>query len=185
MRLFAVGLGLVFLVPVGSAAPARSGGNLLVNGSFEEGPDDIGDYKSLDKGATDIKGWKVTRGQIDLIGTFFVSAHGSRCIDLHGSPGYGGVEQTFKTKKGVKYKVELQLAATPEAGDRGIWVAAAGDKKKFEVNSGDGTREKLKWEKVNWEFTATADETTLEIYTTEKGDDLRGPIIDDVSVTEK
>jgi hypothetical protein len=56
MRLFAVGLGLVFLVPVGSAAPARSGGNLLVNGSFEEGPDDIGDYKSLDKGATDIKG---------------------------------------------------------------------------------------------------------------------------------
>jgi hypothetical protein len=64
-------------------------------------------------------------------------------------------------------------------------VEAAGDKKKFEVNSGDGTKEKLKWEKVTWEFTATGDETTLEIYTTEKGDDSRGPVIDDVSVTEK
>lgn len=185
MRLIALGLGLLLVVPLGSAAPAKSGGNLLVNGSFEEGPDDVGDFKSLDKGSDAIKGWKVTRGQIDLVGTFFVAAHGSRCIDLHGSPGYGGVEQTFKTRKGTKYKVELQLAATPEAGDRGIWVEAAADRKKFEVNSGDGTKDKLKWEKVSWEFTAIGDETTLEIYTTEKGDDSRGPIIDEVSVTEK
>jgi len=183
MRLLALGLSLLLFLPVTTAAPTRPGGNLLVNGSFEEGPDDIGEYKSLDKDATEIKGWKVTRGQIDLIGTFFVSAHGSRCIDLHGSPGYGGGGQTFKTRKGAKYKVELQLAATPEAGERGIWVGAAGDKKKFEVDSGDGSKEKLKWEKVTWEFTATGDETTLEIYTTEKGDNFRGPIIDEVSVT--
>jgi choice-of-anchor C domain-containing protein len=185
MRVLAAGLGLLLVLPVGTAAPGRPGGNLLVNGSFEEGPDDIGEYKSLDKGSTDIKGWKVTRGQIDLIGTFWVSAHGSRSLDLHGSPGYGGVEQTFKTKKGTRYKLELQLAATPDSGERGIWVEAAGEKKKFDVNSGDGTKEKLKWEKVTWEFTAVSDETTLEIYTTEKGDDLRGPVIDEVSVTEK
>src|SRR5262249_47280100 len=158
MRLLASGLGWLLLIPLGVAAPAKPAANLLVNGSFEEGPDDIGDFKSLDKGSDAIKGWKVTRGQIDLVGTFFVAAHGSRCIDLHGSPGYGGVEQTFKTKKGTKYKVELQLAATPEAGDRGIWIEAAGDRKKFEVNSGDGTREKLNWTKVTWEFTAISDE---------------------------
>lgn len=185
MRLLVAGLGLVLLVPVGSAAPARPAANLLVNGSFEDGPDDVGEYKSLDKGSDAIKGWKVTRGQIDLIGTFFVAAHGSRCIDLHGSPGYGGVEQTFKTKKGAKYKVELQLAATPGGGERGIWVEAAGDKKKFEADPGDGTKEKLKWTKVTWEFTAMGDETTLEIYTTEKGDQNAGPIIDEVSVGEK
>jgi choice-of-anchor C domain-containing protein len=168
-----------------TAAPARPPANLLVNGSFEEGPEDIGEYKPLDKGADAIKGWKVTRGQIDLIGTFWVSAHGSRSLDLHGSPGYGGIEQTFKTKKGRKYKVELQLAATPESGDRGIWLTAAGDKKQFDVNSGDGTREKLKWTRVTWEFTAVADETTLEIHTTEKGDEYRGPAIDEVTVGEK
>jgi hypothetical protein len=127
----------------------------------------------------------VTRGQIDLIGTFWVSADGKRSLDLHGSPGYGGVEQTFKTKKGTKYKVELQLAATPGSGERGIWVEAAGDRKKFEADSKDSTREKLNWVKVVWEFTATGNETTLEIYTTEKGDNQQGPAIDDVSVTEK
>jgi choice-of-anchor C domain-containing protein len=185
MRLLAASFALLLVLPLVTAAPARPATNLLVNGSFEDGPDDIGQFKSLDKGSEEIKGWKVTRGQIDIVGTFWVAAHGSRSVDLHGSPGYGGVEQTFKTKKGSKYKVELQLAATPGAGERGIWVAAAGDKKKFEVDSGEGTPEKMAWTKVTWEFTALGDETTLEIYTTEKGDDSRGPVIDDVSVVEK
>jgi choice-of-anchor C domain-containing protein len=185
MRILVAALTVSLFVPLAIAAPAKPPANLLINGSFEEGPDDIGDFKSFDKGSDAIKGWKVTRGQIDIVGTFWVAAHGSRSVDLHGSPGYGGIEQTFKTKKGTKYKVELQLAATPEAGDRGIWIEAAGDRKKFEVNSGDGTREKLNWTKVTWEFTAISDETTLEIYTTEKGDDSRGPVIDEVSVSEK
>jgi choice-of-anchor C domain-containing protein len=185
MRQLACGVGLVLALPFGVAAPARPPANLLVNGSFEEGPADIGEYKSLDKGSEEIKGWKVTRGQIDLIGTFLTSADGKRSLDLHGSPGYGGVEQTFKTKKGTKYKVELQLAATPGVGERGIWVEVAEEKKKFDVDSKDGTKEKLNWTKVTWEFTATGDQTTLEIYTTEKGDNFQGPIIDDVSVTEK
>jgi choice-of-anchor C domain-containing protein len=185
MRSIASGVALLLILPLGTAAPARPAGNLLVNGSFEDGLEDIGGFKSLDKGSDAIKGWKVTRGQIDIVGTFWVAAHGSRTVDLHGSPGYGGIEQTFKTKKGNKYKVELQLAATPQGGERGIWVAAAGDKKKFEVDSGEATPEKLGWTKVTWEFTALGDETTLEIYTTEKGDDARGPIIDEVSVNEK
>ena len=50
---------------------------------------------------------------------------------------------------------------------------------------GDSTREKLKWDKITWDFTATGDETTLEIATTEKGDPNQGPIIDDVVVAEK
>jgi hypothetical protein len=102
MRLLAGGVALALVLPVGVAAPAKPTGNLLVNGSFEDGPDDVPDFKSLDKGSTDIKGWKVTRGQIDLIGTFWTSADGKRSLDLHGSPGYGGVEQTFKTRKGAK-----------------------------------------------------------------------------------
>src|SRR5947208_3622044 len=80
--------------------------NLLVNGSFEEGPDpgEQG-WKPLDKGSKAIKGWEVTRGQIDLVSTHWEAADGKRSIDLHGSPGYGGVKQTFKTKKGQKYQV--------------------------------------------------------------------------------
>src|SRR5262245_27838691 len=185
MRILLTSVAFLAALSLTIAAPAPKPTNLIVNGSFEEGPEDIGEYKSFDKDSDAIKGWKVTRAQIDLCGTFFTAFDGKRCVDLHGSPGYGGVAQTFKTKKGAKYKVELQLAATPGAGERGIWVEAAGDKKKFEVDSGDGTPEKMAWTKVTWEFTALGDETTLEIYTTEKGDDSRGPVIDDVSVVEK
>lgn len=185
MRIAFASIALLFVLSLAIAAPAPKPTNLIVNGSFEEGLDDIGEFKSLDKDSDAIKGWKVTRAQIDLVGTFFTAFDGKRCIDLHGSPGYGGVAQTFKTRKGTKYKVELQLAATPGAGERGIWVEAAGEKKKFEVDSGESTREKLKWMKVSWEFTATGNETTLEIYTTEKGDPNQGPIIDDVVVTER
>lgn len=167
------------------AAPLKPVGNLLVNGSFEEGSEAVDNYKPLDKDSEAIKGWKVTRGQIDWIGTFFPAADGKRCVDLHGSPGYGGVSQAFKTKKGKVYVVELQLSSTPGAGVRGIVIGAAGDKKEFEADPKDGTPTKLVWSKVKWEFTAVGDETTLEIYTTEKGDSAQGPIIDDVSVREK
>ena len=91
MRVLTCGLALALVLPAALAAPARPGGNLIVNSSFEEGPDDIGEFKSLDKGSKDIKGWTVTRGQIDLIGTFWTSADGKRSLDLHGSPGFGGV----------------------------------------------------------------------------------------------
>src|SRR5262245_40360108 len=68
--------------------------NLLINGSFEDGPDP-GEFKPLDEDADDIKGWVVTRGQIDYIGTHWGHADGKRSLDLGGSPGYGGVAQTF------------------------------------------------------------------------------------------
>jgi choice-of-anchor C domain-containing protein len=185
MRLIAAGLGLVLLLPVGSAAPAKAVGNLLVNGSFEDGTEDIGPFLSLDKGSESIKGWQVTRGQIDWVGTYFTAADGKRTIDLLGSPGYGGVAQTFKTKKGTKYTVELKLAATPGGGARAIVLEAGDGKKTFDADPKDSTPDNLNWQKVSWEFTATGDQTTLEIYTTEKGDDARGPVIDDVSVREK
>ena len=71
-------------------------GNLIVNGSFEEGPD-VESVVPLDEGSTAIKGWTVTRGQIDYIGTFWKAADGKRSIDLHGSPVYGGLKQKFAT----------------------------------------------------------------------------------------
>jgi choice-of-anchor C domain-containing protein len=173
------------MLPVGVAAPALPAPNLVVNGSFEEGPEEIGPFKPLDKGSTAIKGWTVTRGQIDLIGTFWKSAEGKRSIDLHGSPGHGGIAQTFKTKKGAKYRVEFQLATTPGAGQRSVIVEAAGESKEFDVDDKGRTLQEMKWTKMTWEFSATATETTLEIRTSGKGDAEQGPALDDVVVREK
>jgi hypothetical protein len=38
--------------------------NVLVDGSFEEGPE-AGDFLLLNAGSTDVKGWTVTRAQVD------------------------------------------------------------------------------------------------------------------------
>src|SRR5947207_4543188 len=91
----------------------KTADNLLVNGGFEIGPD-VDGFKPLDKDSTDIKGWTVTRAQIDYIGNYWQHAKGEHSLDLHGSPGIGGIQQTFKTKKGQKYRVSFALAGNPE-----------------------------------------------------------------------
>jgi hypothetical protein len=156
---------LLIALLVAAAAPAPKDEkpvNLIKNGSFEEGPDP-GDFKSLDEDSKDIKGWVVTRGQIDYVGTHWKAADGERSLDLHGSPGYGGVKQTFKTKKGQKYKLTFSLAANPE----GTKVTSTSD---------------MGWETKEWTFTADADETTLELHTLETDDPNCGPALDNVSV---
>jgi choice-of-anchor C domain-containing protein len=157
--------------------------NLLVNGSFEEGPKvDARGFKPLDKGSTEIKGWTVTRGQIDYIESFWQAADGKRSIDLHGSPGFGGVQQTFATKKGQLYRVTFSLAGTPGAGKKRVAVRAAGKKGEFQFDGSKTTREKMDWEVQTWFFKAVADKTTLEIHTLETTDPQQGPALDNVAV---
>lgn len=166
------------------------GVNLLLNGSFEEGSEPkSGDhrFKPLDEDATDIRGWIVTRGQIDYIGGHFKAADGERCIDLHGSPGFGGVKQTFTTREGQRYRVTLSLAGTPGVGQQKVGVRAAGKKTAFTSDGTNGTPDNPDWQTHTWEFTAIADHTSLEIHTLETTAHDTGPLLDKVSVvaTEK
>ncbi|HEX3998042.1 MAG TPA: choice-of-anchor C family protein [Pirellulales bacterium] len=157
--------------------------NLLVNGSFEDGPM-AKDFVSLNPGATAIKGWTVTRGQIDYIHAHWKADDGERSLDLHGSPGYGGVAQTFKTLKGRRYRVTFSLAGTPGANPatKRVAVVAAGKQQAFEFDSTGKSLQAMGWSTKTWEFVAVADETTLEIYTLETTDPTRGPALDNVRV---
>ena len=103
--------------------------NLLVNGSFEEGPS-VDTWVSLNPGNKQIKGWVVTRGQIDLVGKYWKPAHGGRSLDLHGSPGYGGISQTFSTTPGRSYVVRFSMAINPYTSvpKKAVGVSAAGKK---------------------------------------------------------
>src|SRR5262245_18325663 len=147
--------------------PGRDGdtGNLLVNGSFEDGPDPDA-FLPVDKGSTAIKGWTVTRGQIDYIGGYWPAADGKRSLDLNGSPGFGGVSQAFKTEKGRKYKVTFAMAGNPEGtvAKKVLTVRAAGQSKDFTFDATGKTKEEMGWKTMTWEFTADSDRTTLEIH---------------------
>jgi choice-of-anchor C domain-containing protein len=157
--------------------------NLLVNGSFEEGPE-VDDFVPVDKGSTALKGWTVTRGQIDYVQSHWRADHGRRSLDLHGSPGYGGVAQTFATAKGQKYRVTFALAGSPAAKPlvKKVAVTAAGKKAEFAFDAANSRPDALGWSTKSWEFEATGPETTLEIYTLETTEPFAGPALDNVRV---
>ena len=162
--------------------------NLLVNGSFEEGPDfpeNFGYLPNVRMGSTAIKGWTVTRGNIDVAGIrHWVPGHGQRSIDLHGTPGFGGIKQTFKTVVGQRYQVSFLMAGTPlrKQPIHKLAVRAADKQQEFSFDATGRTQFAVGWERKSWEFTAVASETTLEIHTLETEDSNSGPILDDVSV---
>jgi choice-of-anchor C domain-containing protein len=168
----------------GAPAPVKRT-NLLVNGSFEEGPA-IGNWMTLGAGNTDIKGWVVTRASVDLVGNYWPAADGSRSIDLHGSPGLGGISQTFATKPGTIYRVTFLLAGNPEGTvpKKHLGVSAAGQSTEFIFDAAGKTRKDLGWVKKSWRFKAEGVKTTLEFYTLMDKDEACGPAIDNVSVVE-
>lgn len=176
---------------VSPAAPALKGpgsGNLVVNGSFEEGLVFEG-FRPLDPDATDVKGWVVTRGQIDVVqetGGKLKAADGNRHIDLHGSPGFGGVKQSIETRAGRKYRLTFEMSGNPGVPmtTAKLMVRAAGAEKEFRVDMAGRTLEDLKWEKMTWEFTATERTTVLEIHTAmpPTSNAFGGPLLDDVRV---
>jgi choice-of-anchor C domain-containing protein len=161
---------------------------LLVNGSFEEGPQLTEPYKALNENSREIRGWIVTHGQIDLIGTHWQHADGKRSLDLHGSPGIGGVKQTFHTRKGQKYRVSLALSGNPHRAAGGplvkaLTVRAAGVSTEFSFDTAGRSEQDMGWLTHTWDFVAEADETTLEIYSATKEGPFAGPALDDVQVT--
>jgi choice-of-anchor C domain-containing protein len=172
--------------PAKSAPAIDKPVNLLVNGSFEEGPDFTGTFVSLNEGSRAVKGWVVTRGQIDLVGAHWPAADGKRSLDLHGSPGLGGVKQTFPTRKGQRYRVTFAFAGNPEGAvaEKKMGVSAAGQKEEFTFDTTGKKLDDLGWETKKWEFKADAKETTLEFYTLMTDDVNCGPALDNVSVME-
>jgi choice-of-anchor C domain-containing protein len=157
--------------------------NLLVNGSFEEGPA-VDDTKPITPGSGLIQGWTVTRGQIVYVGDRWASADGYRSVELHGSPGFGGIQQTFETTKGQRYRVTFTVAGAPEGEvrNRRIGVSAAGKKAEFSFDATGKSLKNMGWVLKEWEFDATDSQTTLEFYTLETRDGAHGPALDDVRV---
>src|SRR5690242_13851687 len=87
--------------------------NLVINGSFEDGPDP-GVFTTLNSGSTAITGWTVTNGSIDYIGTYWQPADGARSIDLDGNSPGTIAQQTLATLSGQTYLVSFALAGNPD-----------------------------------------------------------------------
>jgi choice-of-anchor C domain-containing protein len=160
--------------------------NMIVNGSFEHGPKTYNDGHTnveLQVDSTDLVGWTVTRTQAGIIdSTYWKPADGDRSVAI---PFGGGIQQTFKTNQGMKYKVMFRLAGDPLAnpGEKKMQLSAAGKiSPEFVFDTNNCSREEMHWARKIWQFTAESDETTLEIFGIVN--ENYGPTIDDVLVVE-
>ena len=164
--------------------------NLLVNGSFEEGPEEIPNDGihtfSPEKGSTDIRGWVVTERFVSPIhSAYWRPAHGKRSFAMSWKPGAatgGGIRQDFKTRKGQKYRVSFWMAGDPLGGppEKKLRVSAASKSAEFVFDNTGKNRTAMGWVSKNWEFTAEADQTILEFSCLTES--IFGVAIDDVIV---
>src|SRR5690242_6858015 len=104
---------------------------IFQNGSFEFGTAP-GSFLPLQPGARDIVGWEVISsfnnvpGGIDYVGTFWPASHGNRSLDLNGTPGVGGVAQTFDSTPNQTYHVQFDMAGHFSGLPQEMRVSAAG-----------------------------------------------------------
>ena len=159
--------------------PRQAGANLLINGSFERGGNRL-----FNIGSTEIEGWKVVRGSVDIVGPDWQSSDGSYCLDLEGEAAFGGVSQTFATTPGQSYLVRFDMAGNPEGPPKTkkMRIQAVGQSADFSIDIVGRDRRNVGWQTHSWRFTATEPKTTIEFFSlgTVGGD--YGPLLDNVSV---
>ena len=105
-KLLVVGIIAVMLF---AGIGAVSAANLVTNGGFEADTPNAS-FQTLTTGLT---GWTISSGSIDLIGTYWTSASGSKSIDLAGlAP--GTISQVLTTTTNTKYDLSFNLAGNPD-----------------------------------------------------------------------
>ena len=158
------------LVAVGSARAQ----NLLINGSFEQGPEipywgTPGYlYVTIPDGDTEIPGWIVKTpsgsGDIDYVRDDWRASDGFYSLDLCGNNA-GGIVQTFTSVVGQSYAVTFDIAANPTAQGyltpKTIEVSAAGQSERFSHDNAGQTQEDMGWATHTWLFTAGSTATEL------------------------
>jgi choice-of-anchor C domain-containing protein len=173
---------------------AKATTNLIVNGSFETGPNP-GPVTPLPIGSPSISPWEIAPDAVDYIGTYWVASAGSRSLDLDNTPGFGGVKQSFSTTAGWLYLVTFDMAGNPYRGypdplTRYMRVKAAGQSADFSFDTTGHSFGAMGWATESWEFTATGSSTTIEFYSLDAYEGnghggysgYCGPALDNVSV---
>jgi len=139
-----------------------SSANLIVNGSFEDGPTPPS-FETLSNGSTAISGWTV-QGSIDWIGGYWQPSEGLRSLDLAGFETNGAViSDPFATIIGQKYMVEFDMAGNPDQSYDKSLVAARveGSNKVFDFVQDGHTKANMGWETKSFYFIANSELSQL------------------------
>ncbi|MFH1091844.1 MAG: choice-of-anchor C family protein [Pseudomonadota bacterium] len=161
-----------------------------LNGSFEDGPvDNIGAFRTLSAGSTEITGWTVGGGGVDVIGSYWRSADGNRSLDMSAiTP--GSVSKTFNTTVGKTYRVSFDMAGNPACGTplKTMLVEALGAgglavfSNTYTFSTTGHTTANMGWTPITFDFTADSAASTIRFTSQTAG--ACGPALDHVWVEE-
>jgi choice-of-anchor C domain-containing protein len=163
---------------------------ILVNGDFES-PIATPPFQTLT--GTQLTGWQITTGSIDLVKTYWPAFEGRQSIDLAGSTKNGGaIEQAFATTIGATYLLTFDYAnntdvslATANVRVFGSSTLLNQDISHFGSTSAD--LPSMNYTAFSALFTADATSTTLQFTSTGPDPIINrdnGIVLDDVAVTQ-
>jgi choice-of-anchor C domain-containing protein len=169
-----------------AAPPAQA--NLISNGTFNSTCTRT-DYCTYSAGdSTDIPGWMVTQGSVDLItGYWQAPPGGGNSVDLDGLFQAGGLAQTnFATVNGQDYRVSFYLSGNPDGGNplKQLMVDVDGTIRNFSYNTASkhNSQSNMKWVLVSFDFIANATSSTLTFTSQDAATSAYGAVIGDVVV---
>ena len=172
----------------GFRTPAAPGGGLVENGSFEQPSDEGNLYIEYDGGSTDIPGWTVTGGSVDLTSSGYWQADdGTQSLDLAGSAP-GGVTQSVATTAGDTYVLSWSLAGNTNCGDSVKtmdveWNGTVVDAPAFDTAGQSNSSMGYVHDRVT--VTATGSSSSIGFSDATAGDSLCGPVLDNVSLARR
>jgi choice-of-anchor C domain-containing protein len=175
LRSLFVGLASALVVS-GSASAAT-----IVNGGFEQPGTFNGNFQTLSAGSTNLTGWTIDSGSIDLINAYWTPSEGSYSIDLDGSS-VGSISQLIMDLTiGQSYTILFDLAGNPDGNPivKTLEVSAGGTSAQYTFDKSGKTRANMGWETTSFVFTAQGTSETLR-FASLTGGSVFGPALDNV-----
>ncbi len=174
-------LAALALVLAGTVTGAQAA--TIINGSFEAPSGNVGQFKTLSTGSTEMTGWTVD-GSIDWIGSYWTHADGNRSLDMTGNR-IGSISQDITgLVVGRFYDLSFALAGNPVGGTaiKTLTVAVGNQTANFDFDTTGKTRTAMGWVMESFRFTAGNTVETLTF--TSRNTGFWGPALDNVSIAQ-
>lgn len=155
----------------------------IINGSFEtQSPKFIGGYTTLGTTSTDLTGWTIDSGNIDLINTYWNAQDGNYSVDMDGGVA-GTISQTVTgLVSGAFYQVSFWLAGNPDTRyDKTISAGTDEGSSAFTFLQAGHFAGSMGWQLFSFNFQAASTSTKLTFASLTP--EAWGPALDNVSIT--
>jgi choice-of-anchor C domain-containing protein len=157
-------------------------GQTVTNGGFEVGPSPGSATTVFAVDSSAIAGWTVLSGSVDYLDGRWVTAQGSRCIDLVGSSA-GTIAQTISGfDLGGRYRLTFLMAGNPEGGPttKSLRASIGSASQVFTFNGAGRAPGDMGWSSRTLDFIATNSTLTLRFDGLDGG--IYGAALDAVSI---